>query len=140
MAATLSIIVAQTALAARPIYSAGGGSIKQDNGAELDEGVFNGPGPNDIRLKAVTNSKRYIVPLGSVFILRMPSKPTYSECKDAALVDQSYRTSNNVGRWFCLRTDQNRVASFKIVSDTPGEKLPINYVTWCKNSDDCVHP
>jgi len=141
-AALLTIFAAQTTLAGlpRPIYSAGTGSINQDSGVNLDVGVFNGPGPDDLHLDAVTNSKRFIQTEGPVLILRMPSKPLFSDCKHAALVDRGYRTSRNVGRWFCVRTDHNRFASFKILSDTPGQPLPIRYVTWCKFSDDCVHP
>jgi hypothetical protein len=141
-AALLTIFAAQTTLAAlaKPIYSAGTGSIMQTWGADLDDGVFNGPGPDDLHFDAVTNSKRFIETQGGALMLRMPSKPLFSDCKNAALVDGRYRTSFNVGRWFCVRTDHHRYARFKILSDTPGEPLPIRYVTWCKASDDCVHP
>jgi hypothetical protein len=142
MAALLTMFAAQTTLAGlpKPIYSAGADSINQNSGVDLDEGVFNGQGPDDLHLNAVTNSRRFIETEGSALIRRMPSKPSFSDCKHAALVDQGYRTSRNVGRWFCVQTDQNRYSSFRILGDTPGQPLQIRYVTWCKSSDDCVHP
>jgi hypothetical protein len=140
MAVAFVLVTAQITLGFHPIASKGSGGIKQSHGVDLDDGTFNGAGPNDIRLNVITPSQRDIVPEAGVTIKRMSSEPTFADCKAAALGTHSFQTSNNVGRWFCLRTDENRLGSFKIVSDTPGQKLPIRYVTWCKPSDSCVGP
>jgi len=139
IAVALALVLVQSAIAAPGFIAKGQGSIQIGHGVNLDTGDFNGPGPNDVSLQII-NSKRYLVTEGSVLILHMPSMPTFSDCKNAALVNQNYRTSRNVGDWFCLKTDHNRFAYLKIVSNTSGQPLPIRYGTWCKPSDNCVGP
>jgi len=136
----LILASSQVVLAFHPFESKGTGNIRQNHGVDLDQGVFNGSGQNDLTLDAVTNFKRFLVTEGIVAMLRMPSMPTFSDCKNAPLAHTRYRTSANVGRWFCVRTDENRLAAIKIVDDIPGAKLPVRYMTWCKPSDNCVGP
>jgi len=139
MAVALALVLVQSALGHVGFVSKGSGPIQIGHGINLDTGDFNGPGPNDVSLQVI-NSKRYLVTDDGVLILRMSSEPTLSDCKHATLVNRDYRTSRNVGEWFCLRTDHNRVAFLKITSDSPGQPLGIRYGTWCKPSDNCVGP
>jgi hypothetical protein len=134
LAAALSLAVAQSAFAAHAVYSHGSGGIWQTYGADLDTGTFNTSYPaanDDIYFEAVSGTLRYIGNSGtSARILRMASKPGYSACASAALLQRHYNVAKNVGRWFCVQTDQGRMARFRIVSALPSQNLGITFTTW----------
>ncbi|MEA2675861.1 MAG: hypothetical protein QOJ81_2 [Chloroflexota bacterium] len=135
-AAILSLALFQTTFAAQAVWNSGSGSINPTYRADLDTGSFNSFYGNDLFLDAVSSTKRYIGSETSS-ILRMGSRPSYSRCASAALGGHRYRTSYNVGRWFCIYTTENRFARFKILSDTNAGPLYITYKTWCKPADGC---
>lgn len=136
LAAVLSLTISQSVFAAHAVHKQGSGEIYQTYGVNLDNGAFNteaplGPAENDIWFQAESSSLRYIENNGAVArILKMASKPSYSTCAGATLIEHRYNVANNVGRWFCVLTNKGRHARFHIDSALPGQNLAITFTTW----------
>lgn len=135
IAVCLVLALASTTLAAHAVWKSGEGSVHPTYHFDLDAGTFNTG--QDFFLEAVSSKERYLINDGAVQWVRMASKPTYAQCSAATLGDHQYRTSKNVGRWFCVRTSEDRHARFTIIGDHNGGDVDIRYLTWCKTTDTC---
>lgn len=136
LAAVMSLTLSQSVFAAHAVYKHGSGAINQTYGANLDEGAFNtpyplGPANDDVWFESVSSTLRYIENNGlDARILRMASKPSYSTCANATLGKHRYNVTKNVGRWFCVLTNEGRYARFRIDSALTGQPLAITFTTW----------
>ena len=137
VAAAFFIALAPETLAAHAVYRSGSGSIAPTYGADLDNGVFNGgivsgPTNDDVFYDSVSATKRYFMYNESANnkLLRMSSKPSYAGCASAALGHNRYNISKNVGRWFCVRTTEGRLARVQIVSAPASSPVQIKYTVW----------
>jgi hypothetical protein len=134
----LALTIASTAFAAHPAWRTGQGGIQPTWAMDLDNGTFNTLSGGDIYLDVYDETMRWLSNTSDGQILRMSSRPTYSQCAHATLGSHEYKTSRNVGRWFCVRTDQDRFARVEILKNHIGGNLDIKFLTWCDFGDACV--
>ncbi len=142
LSAVVSLVVAQSAFAAHAVLVAGSGQINWTYGVDFDTGAFNTLYPasaaiDEFYFEIVSPSTRLISLLNSPGILRMAAKPSYKTCAAAQLASGPYNVKYNVGRWFCIQTNEGRFARFRIDSAAKAQPLAITYTTWCKPTDSC---
>jgi len=102
---------------------------------DFDSGTLNSRinSTKDLQLEVQSPQLRFLHPdAAPVAILKIGStKPSYTTCSHAAVVNRDYRLSLAVGEWFCFKTDAGRLVRFRVDSKQayPGG-IHLTWTTW----------
>lgn len=133
LASVLVVAVSGVALAAHAVRHHGTGHIKGTWSVNFDGGVFNASSGRDMYFDVVKDNQRYLDPVNGSSIKKIgATRPTYSQCRNAALVTTSYNVASvALGTWFCFKTPPGRFVRFRLdhVDPYPGG-IDLTYTTW----------
>ena len=134
LAAVLSLVATQSVFGAHAVRYSGTGHIKGTWSVDFDDNMFNDPGSGeDLNFDVVTQSERYLDPLGTAGLLKMgTTRPGYAKCASTKLASSSYQVRKALlGVWFCLKTQNGRFVRFKVVDIDPYPGgIDLRYTTW----------
>lgn len=128
LAMAVMLATASVASAAPVVFDSGQFSVPNDSFFDMDHGQISGFARADLNYAPGGNG-RWLNPYNSRFVVFGASRPTFKQCKLAAVQDQAYDLTTMVGYWFCDHTNRSRVSRFKVLSATD-TRLALRFTTW----------